>query len=126
MDRVLEIGGYAAGYCGRLFVQTGHDVVRVECEPRKPAWVSGPSMDLFLHAGKRRVTIGSSEVIGQLAGKADIIVLDVDSADAVDAYGFDDWASKVKVAITPYGRTGPKRNWKATPNVLLAVHSQPS
>ena len=30
MDRVLEVGGYAAGYCGRLFAQSGHEVVRVE------------------------------------------------------------------------------------------------
>ena len=30
MDRVLEIGGFAAGYCGRLFVQGGAEVVRIE------------------------------------------------------------------------------------------------
>ena len=29
-DRVLEIGNFAAGYCGRLLVHAGHDVVRVE------------------------------------------------------------------------------------------------
>ena len=27
MDRILEIGGFAAGYCGRLFAQSGYDVV---------------------------------------------------------------------------------------------------
>ena len=30
MDRVLEVGGYAAAYCGRLFAQCGCEVVRVE------------------------------------------------------------------------------------------------
>ena len=30
MDRVLEVGGYAAGFCGRLFAQCGAEVARVE------------------------------------------------------------------------------------------------
>ena len=29
-DRILEIGGYSAGFCGRLFAQNGHEVTRVE------------------------------------------------------------------------------------------------
>ena len=30
MDRVLEVGGYAAGFCGRLFAQCGAEVAHVE------------------------------------------------------------------------------------------------
>ncbi len=127
MDRVLEIGGYAAGFCGRLFVQAGCEVVRVErnCsggpEARAPAWVRDEAMDLFLHPGKRRVAIDSVELIEQLASTADVVILEGDSADSIADYRFDAWQTPVKVAITPFGRTGPKRNWRATPNVLLAM-----
>ena len=54
MDRVLEIGGFAAGYCGRLFAQSGYDVVRIESQPSSPGWVSRTASDFYLHAGKRR------------------------------------------------------------------------
>ena len=119
MDRVLEIGGHAAGYCGRLFAQSGHEVVRVESPA--PAWVSQTAMDLYLHAGKRRVAIDDHALIAELAAKADVVIAEAEGADAIDALGFDDFDAPVKIAITPFGRTGPKRNWRATPHVLLAM-----
>ena len=121
MDKVLEIGQYAAGFCGRLFVQAGCDVVRVEPATQAPAWVRDEAMDLFLHPGKRRVAVDSMAVIEQLASKADVVILEVNSADSIAEYRFDQWQAPVKVAITPFGRTGPKSNWQATPHVLLAM-----
>ena len=121
MDRVLEIGRHAAGFCGRLFVQAGCEVVRVEPETQAPAWVRDEAMDLFLHPGKRRVAVDSMELIEQLANKADVVILEANSADSIVEYRFDQWQAPVKVAITPFGRTGPKRNWRATPHVLLAM-----
>ena len=120
MDRVLEIGGYAAGYCGRLFAQSGYDVVRLESPPA-PAWTSQEAQNLYLHAGKRRVATVSPETTAEMAAKADVVVVEAESADAVTALGFDDWRTPVKVAITPFGRSGPKRNWRASPHVLLAM-----
>jgi len=121
MDRVLEIGNHAAGYCGRLFVQAGYEVVRIEPATRAPAWVRDEAMDLFLHPGKRRVAVDSIELIEQLANQADVVILEADSSDSVDRYRFDQWSTPVKVAITPFGRTGPKKNWQATAHVLLAI-----
>ena len=116
---MLEIGGHAAGYCGRLFAQSGHEVVRVESTA--PAWVSQTAMNLHLHAGKRRVAIDDQSLVAELAAKADVVIAEAEGADALDALGFDDFEASVKVAITPFGRTGPKRNWQATPHVLLAM-----
>ena len=121
MDRVLEIGGFAAGFCGRLFVQRGYDVVRVEAPAAAPAWVSQRAMDLYLHAGKRRLRSADAGLLAKLAANADVVVVEADGADAVAALGIDDWRAPAKVAITPFGRTGPKRNWQATPHVLLAM-----
>ena len=121
MDRVLEVGGYAAGFCGRLFVQTGQEVVRIEPAQPPPAWASQPAMDLYLNAGKRRLRTDDPALIAELAARADAVVAEAESADALAALGFDDWASPVKAAITPFGRTGPKRNTPATPHTLLAM-----
>ena len=121
MDRVLELGGHAAGFCGRLFAQSGYDVVRIESSDSVPAWASQTAMDLYLHAGKRRVRTDDAGLIAELVGRADIVVAEAETADAVAALDFDTWTTPVKVAITPFGLTGPKRNWRATPHVLLAM-----
>lgn len=121
MDRILELGDFAAGFCGRLFAQAGHDVVRIEPHEEAPGWVSPRASDLYLHAGKRRLQITDPDVIAALAREADIVIVEGDTADAIDALGFDDWETPVKVAITPFGRTGPKRNWTASSHALLAM-----
>ncbi len=121
MDRVLEVGGHAAGFCGRLFVQTGYEVVRIEPPEPPPAWVGQAALDLYLHAGKRRLQTAEPSLIAELAARADVVVAEAESADALAALGFDAWRTPVKAAITPFGRTGPKRNTPATPHTLLAM-----
>lgn len=120
-DRVLEIGHFAAGYCGRLFAQTGHEVVRLEYGAPPPGWASGRASDLFLHAGKRRIAVRDRDLINDLAARARVVIIEAATADALLATGFDDWPTPVKVALTPFGRTGPRRNWQATPHVILAM-----
>lgn len=120
-ERVLEIGQFAAGYCGRLFAHAGFDVARIEPGHRAPGWVSSAASDLYLHAGKRRIATADPGLIAELARRAQIVVAEADTADALEALGFDAWEAPVKVAITPFGRTGPRRNWRATPHVLLAM-----
>lgn len=126
MDRVLEIGGFAAGWCGRLFAQAGHEVVRIEPAAGVPAagdpgWVSQTASDLYLHAGKKRLTPQPKEVVAALASRADVVILEAPGADAVTEWGYEEWSAPVKATITPFGRTGPKRNWRATPSTLLAM-----
>ncbi len=120
-DRVLEIGGFAAGFFGRLSVHAGHEVVRIEPAEPLPGWISTRAADAFLHAGKRRLLTSDAALIGELASRADMVVAEAGTADELNALGFDQWAAPVRVAITPFGRTGPKRNWRATAHVLLAM-----
>ena len=114
MLKVLEIGHHAAGYAGRLFVRAGFDVVRVAGQ-EKPAWGSREAMDLYLHRGK-----SSADDIEEALVEADIVVCETSTADAMLATGYDVWSCP-KVAITPFGLSGPKRNWRATPSTLLAM-----
>jgi crotonobetainyl-CoA:carnitine CoA-transferase CaiB-like acyl-CoA transferase len=119
--KVLEVGGLSAGYFGRLFAQQEATVVRVDQQHRPPAWASGRSLDAFLHANKTCVAAASPAELSTLADDADIVVCEAETADELVQLGFDEWAAKIKVAITPFGRTGPKRNWQATPATLLAM-----
>lgn len=125
MDRVLEIGGLTAGYCGRLFVHAGAEVVRVASAVAPPGWASEQALSLYLHAGKRQVLLceptSDKNLVAELADQADVVVCEAGTADELLALGFDDWQTPVKLALTPFGRTGPKRNWRATPNVILAM-----
>ncbi|MCY4143554.1 MAG: CoA transferase [Gammaproteobacteria bacterium] len=121
MDKIVEIGGYAAGYCGRLFAQSGHDVVRVDTGERDPAYVSREALKAFLDGGKQIIETSNAALIRRLVEEADVIILDADCADSIDNWNLDEWPSAVKIAITPFGRTGPHRNWQATSSTLLAM-----
>ncbi len=120
MDSVLEIGGYAAGYCGRLYVRAGSAVQRVEQTP-PPAWASQQAMELFLHYGKQAREVADTKALADLANNVDVVICEAHTADELVALGFDTWAAPVKIAVTPFGRTGEKRNWQATPHTLLAM-----
>ena len=121
MDRVLEIGGFAAGYCGRMFVQAGCEVVHVAGASLAPSEHSSTALDAYLHAGKRCIQTDDLTIIGELAGRADVVVAEAPTAQGLLNLGFDDWSAPVKAAITPFGRAGPKKNWSATPSTLLAM-----
>lgn len=119
--KVLEIGNYAAGYAGKLFAHAGCDVVRVEPSEPKACWVSKQAMDVFLHFDKRRIQTNDSNLIAELANKADVVVIDGESANEITATGFHSWEAPIKVAITPFGLTGPDRNRPATNATVLAL-----
>jgi len=126
LDRVLEIGGHAAGYCGRLFAHNGGDVVRAVLpemaeHTHAAAWSSRQAMQVFLHERKREVAVNEPALLAELAAKADVVVCEAATADQLLELGFDDWVTPVKVALTPFGRTGPKRNWHGSANVILAM-----
>jgi len=120
-DRVLEIGGFAAGHAGRLFALAGHEVVRVDRGGSRPAWVSEAAMDLHLHRGKERIATDDPGRIAELADRADVVVAEAETADRLAALGFDRFRTAVRVGLTPYGRTGPRRNQPATAATLLAM-----
>ena len=121
MDRVLEIGGFAAGYCGRMFVQAGCEVVRVAAASLAPSEHGSTALDVYLHDGKRRIQTDDLKIIGELADRADVVVAETPTAEGLLDLGFDDWRAPVKAAISPFGRSGPKSNWAATPGTLLAM-----
>ena len=121
MTRVLELGGFAAGFCGRLFVHAGAEVVRVDgaTSPVTDAWVSERAMEMFLHTGKRRVSFTEPAMLKRLAMGADVVVAE-GMPEELEALGWESLGG-IRVAITPFGMTGPRRQWHASASVLLAM-----
>ncbi len=133
MLKVLELGtGVSAGYAGKLFRRWGAEVWRVDVPERAdfPLRAEHRAVDLYLHAGKKRLAIDvdhadGRDVVKRLSERADIVLVD-DEPRRLDAWEFDGLGSErtVRVAITPFGRDGPKNDWRGTSNVLLAMGGQ--
>ncbi|MBM4266737.1 MAG: CoA transferase [Deltaproteobacteria bacterium] len=124
--RVLELADQIAGpYCGKLLVDGGADVVKVEPGGGDSLRVSG-SLFAYLNAGKRSVTgeIGDAHV-DALVAEADLVIaahgLETDAPPRVDVAALRARHPSLVVAtITPYGTSGPWRGRRATEFTLQA------
>ena len=126
--RILEISDHegAAAYCGKLFRRWGHEVVRVESPDRA---APDEAAELYLNGGKRRVACDLNapddlDRLRALSGDFDILVTDRSVAD-IERYGLTalEGASgpRVRLALTPFGLTGPYAHAPATEASLLAL-----
>src|SRR6185312_8981567 len=133
--RILDLAAPVSAYCARLLAAYGADVVRVEppdveidaaAEPRR-AW-----LDAWYAAGCRRVALDVTDpdavsILGELATDVHVVIASPTAstpvAGFVDAeHGFE-WCdpSIVTCLLTPFGATGPLRNWRATPMTAHAM-----
>jgi len=121
--RVVEVSaGISAAYCGKLFVDAGAEVVKIEPPDGDPmrGW-SASGVDLapghsgalfgFLHAGKRSVVAdaAATPATADLLADADLVVTDGSagwSAAAITEMITTDSAT-VLVSVTPFGLAGP-------------------
>ncbi|HJP49891.1 MAG TPA: CoA transferase [Pseudomonadales bacterium] len=133
--RVLELGEKcAAGYAGKLFARWGSEVIRVDRIDSETAYEYRSehiAVDLYLHAGKTRLAIDylkppGRELLNSLAKKVDILITDLNTSELelIDWTNLGGSDLKVRTAITPFGIDGPRRDWRATSNVLLAMGGQ--
>ncbi|HEY6818429.1 MAG TPA: CoA transferase [Mycobacterium sp.] len=134
--RVVEISDRIAGsYCGKLLVDAGADVRKIE--PPQGDWLrrfsasgsavpSGTDAPLFgyLNAGKRSVTSSAVDLRSELAG-ADIIVVTATRSQAAQL-GIDpqqvlaEFPRAVIVTISDFGWTGPYADRAASEFTLQA------
>jgi crotonobetainyl-CoA:carnitine CoA-transferase CaiB-like acyl-CoA transferase len=134
--KVVEVGELvSAPYMAKLMADVGAEVIKVErpvagdrARTRGPFPGDTPHPDksglfLYLNANKYGVTIDIAKPEGinlleQLAAQADVLVHNVSPAD-MDRVGFTYERMReanprlVMTSITPYGMTGPARNWRA-------------
>ena len=134
--RVLELGEFiSAPYCGKLLADMGADVVKIE-RVGVGDWARdyGPypndlphrersGLFLYLNADKRGVTLNlqtptGRELLAGLVSRFDVLVHNLHPTE-MDRVGVGYEALQahngrlVMASITPFGLTGPYRNWKA-------------
>ncbi|MBM4255440.1 MAG: CoA transferase [Deltaproteobacteria bacterium] len=139
--RVLDLTGENGLMCGKLLGDLGAEVIVVEPPGGHPARAIGPfykdqrhpEKSLFWFAfntSKKGITLDISQTDGQkllkeLVRQADIVVESF-APGYLDALGVGYSAlSAIKpdlifTSITPFGQTGPRRDWKGTDLTLQA------
>lgn len=114
-----ELDG-AASYCGRLLAGLGADVVKLEPPGGAPSrrWEpiderTGDSL-FFAHynIGKRSVVVEDAAQVAALCDGADVLLTD----RAIDGH-----PGLVVCALTPFGLTGPWKDYVADDLVLMAL-----
>ena len=140
--RVLEIGDLGE-VAGKLLADAGADVIHVEPPGGGRSRHVGPFVDddpgqpSLLHASrntsKRAVTLdvrqsGGLAIWKRLVGLVDVVI-DATTPTLLDELGGGwEWVESepelddcVWCSITPFGRTGPRRDWAASDLVQLAL-----
>ncbi|MCP4904442.1 MAG: CoA transferase [bacterium] len=140
--RVLELADEQSEFCGKLLAGAGADVVKIEPPGGSPTRRIGPFVDdvpdpekslHFWHYnfGKRSVVLDLAERDGQerfkrLVAEADV-VLESHRPGHLDGLGLGYDALReinpglVMASISPFGQTGPRRDWQGSDLVHLAL-----
>ena len=141
--RVLELGGYvSAPYCGKLLADYGADVIKIEppgagdaTRRMGPFAGDDPNPEksipfLYLNTNKRGITLDIDTVAGaglldRLLESADVLVENHPPADRPSCLEPDTLRQRyphlIVTSITPFGQTGPYRDFAATDIVTTAL-----
>ena len=143
--RVLDLSTRVGAYCGKLLADLGADVIKVERPggdalrrmPPFPRGDRGASSLLFswYHNNKRGVTLDWTHpdavpLLAELASTAAVVIVSPDAREPLAGYRDElphlPWLrpETTLCAITPFGLTGPWRNWRATPFTTFAASGQ--
>jgi crotonobetainyl-CoA:carnitine CoA-transferase CaiB-like acyl-CoA transferase len=123
--RVLDLTDPLGHQAARLLVGLGADVVRVSRDGER---LDGPDA-LHWHAGKRVVAVpdvdGLDAIVSSLVARADIVVESGPRA-ALRTVALREadpaaWEHVAHVVVTPFGLSGPRRDWLADDTVLTAA-----
>ena len=134
--RVLDLTDERGWFAGMLLAQLGADVILVEPPGGWPRTGSADRRHRAYNRGKRSVVVSGPDQLAELAAEADIVLdnggferaegwSDVESAPAVDLTAMRaSNPSLITVRTTPWGETGPKKDWRATDLTLFAAGGQ--
>ena len=115
--------GIAASYCGKIFVDAGAEVVKIEPPQGDPVrlWSAGGAPGAlfgYLAADKRSVLRGDAEMWGLIAS-ADLVLTDLTDGWSWDELVAHAGLSAVSVAITPFGTSGPYVDQQVVANEFI-------
>ena len=140
--RVLDLANEKAMYCGKLLADLGADVIKIEkpggdpCRNIGPFYhdIPDPNKSLYwfhFNTSKRSVTLDIEKRDGQELFKRLVTTADFVIESFPPGYmgslglGYADLERinprVIVVSITPFGQTGPYRNYKASDIVAMAM-----
>jgi benzylsuccinate CoA-transferase BbsE subunit len=140
--RVLDLTDEKGYFCGKILADLGADVIKVEPPEGDPGRDIGPfyhdipdkEKSLFFFAyntNKRGITLNietrdGQEIFKRLVKTTDFIIESF-APGYMDKLGLGYSILKemnpriIMVSITPFGQTGPRKDWKATDIVAIAM-----
>lgn len=135
--RVIETADELGEYCGLLLAGLGAEVIKIEPADGSPTRrigpyyedVEGPERSLFFWAynrGKKSVRVSNADEFLRLLDGADILLDSTGGRFArglgLDASTFNArFPALITARLTPFGDTGPWKDWKASDLVHLAL-----
>jgi crotonobetainyl-CoA:carnitine CoA-transferase CaiB-like acyl-CoA transferase len=117
----LEVGRrVSTGYCGKLLVDAGAEVVRLEPAEGDPLRTSEPDYAAFLHAGKRCISASAGQqpasLLADLVADVDAIICDDDERGILQQV--ESLRARnprlIVVVVSDYGTDGPSAGTPAT------------
>ncbi len=140
--RVLDLSGEMGVYCGKLLADVGADVIKVEPPGGDPMRRTGPFVDhaeppensihwRHYNTNKRSVTLdiasdSGNALLRRLAGNTDVF-LETFQPGYLDSLGLgyanlsENNPGLVYASLTPFGQTGPYREYRASDLVGFAM-----
>ena len=132
--RVLDLTDESGFSCGKILADLGADVIKIEppCgdSARRlgpfPNDVPDPEKSLYFisyNAGKRGITLNvgtprGRDLLNRLASRADFLI-ETFPPGTLDRKDFD--PRLIVASITPFGQTGPYRNYKGSDLIVMAM-----
>jgi crotonobetainyl-CoA:carnitine CoA-transferase CaiB-like acyl-CoA transferase len=138
--RILDVGGPLTAYCTRILTDLGAEVVVVEPRGGESSSDASPTsigpadeglLDAYYYAGPRLdvdwwTTDGQAR-LAELGAETDVVVIAPTKRRPLWGWAPETrsltWAppTAVVLSLTPFGLTGPCRDWRATPMVSFAM-----
>ena len=133
---VLELADEKGHYCGRLLADMGADVVKVEPPGGDPARQIGPfandvpdperSLFFWHYNANKRSAVLEPDGVRRLALQADILLETQPPGSLPEqGLGYDDLRTSnpglIYASLTPFGQTGPYRDFLSSDLVSLAL-----
>lgn len=140
--RVLDITNEMGYFCGKILAELGADVIKIEPPEGDSGRNIGPFINdipdkersLFFFAyntNKRSITLNietsdGKEILRRLIKNSDFLIESFKPGYMDElGLGYNDLKEinprLIMVSITPFGQTGPRKDWKASDIVLIAM-----
>ena len=136
--RVLELtDGIAGPFCAKMLADYGAEVIRIESPRHIPRqyehlnWAESAGLHLHLNLNKKSVTLDleldrGRELLFDLAIQSDVIVDSIRPGAAEGlGIGYEALSARrpdlVMTSVTPFGQTGPYRDWSYTELTVFAM-----